>query len=107
MIVIDKGRKIAEGNVSEMLDPAITILEVQTLDDARCLELIRGSSWSTGLQDIRTAIRLRIDKADVPRLASWLVEQGVAITALQPKHSLEEYFLSITNPGHYVEPVSN
>ncbi|RYY46099.1 MAG: ABC transporter ATP-binding protein [Chitinophagaceae bacterium] len=107
MIVIDKGRKIAEGSVQEMLDPASTIVQIETTDNGRTWQLLASSEWASGLENSTPAIRLRMDKSRIPQLASWLISQNISLIALQPKHSLEEYFLSLTNPDNHVEPVSN
>lgn len=107
MIVIDKGKKIAEGKVSEMLDPASTIVQLETTDNTAAAILLQSSSWNTFLESSNGTIRFRMNKNDIPQLAAWLMQQNIGIVALQPKHSLEEYFLSLTNPENHVEPVSN
>lgn len=107
MIVIDKGKKIAEGAVSEMLDPATTIMQLETTANEQARAILQASRWSAFMETSGAGIRFRINRNDVPLLAAWLMQQGIGIVSLQPKHSLEDYFLSITNPGHHVEPVSN
>ena len=106
MIVINKGKKIAEGSVSEMLDPAATIVQLETTNDQATKILLLESAWAPSLE-ASPAIRFRMNKNDIPRLAAWLIEKQVGIISLQPKHSLEDYFLSLTNPENHVEPVSN
>lgn len=107
MIVIDRGRKIAEGSVTEMLDPSSTIVQLETTNNSKAKTLLQASLWNQFLETTATAIRFRMNKSDIPQLATWLTQQDVGIIALQPKHSLEDYFLSLTNPENHVEPVSN
>lgn len=107
MIVIDRGKKIVEGTVSEMLDPAATIVQLETTDNERAWHLLQQSQWASTAERPAGAIRFRMNKIDIPQLAAWLVQQEAGIIALQPKHSLEDYFLSLTNPHHHVEPVSD
>jgi len=107
MIVIDRGRKIAEGLVSEMLDPAATIVQLDTTDNIAARSLLQQSKWANFMEASPTAVRFRMNKSDIPQLAAWLTQQNIGIVALQPKHSLEDYFLSLTNPENHVEPVSN
>ncbi len=102
MIIIHKGKKITEGSVSELLDPSHTIVELQTTDDSKTLELIKASSWSTFLQPAKSGIRLQMNKVAIPSLAAWLTETGTGVLAINPKNSLEDYFLSLTNPANYV-----
>ncbi|MCP9751297.1 ABC transporter ATP-binding protein [Ferruginibacter sp. HRS2-29] len=107
MIIINKGKKIVEGVVSELLDPAKTVVELETLDNAAAFDLLKTSSWSGGLELSGKYIRLHMDKADIPALARQLSASGVGILSLQPRHSLEDYFLSLTNAENHVEPVTN
>lgn len=107
MIVIDRGRKIAEGNVAEMLDPASTIVQLETTDDQQAKSLLLSSSWSEYIEPNTGSTRLRMNKSDIPQMVNWLAQQGIGIVALKPRHSLEDYFLSLTNPENHVEPVSN
>ena len=107
MIIIHKGKKITEGVVSELLDPSHTIVELETTDNSRSLELLKQSPWADYLQFTHTAIRLQMNKNDIPALAAWLTETGIGIMSINPMNSLEDYFLSLTNPANYVEPAAN
>lgn len=107
MIVIDKGRKIAEGAVAEMLDPASTIVQLDTTNNEQAKILLQQSQWKSSLQATGAGIKFRMNKTDIPLLAAWLIQQDIGIVSLQPRHSLEDYFLSLTNPEKHVEPVSN
>lgn len=107
MIIIHKGKKITEGVVSELLDPSHTIVALETTDDIKTIELLKHSQWAHLLQPTKRAIRLQMNKNDIPVLASWLTETGTGIMAINPMNSLEDYFLSLTNPANYVEPAAN
>ena len=107
MIIIHKGKKITEGNVSELLDPSNTIVEIQTTNDAQTLELLKTSTWAVHLQFPNAPIRVQVNKTAIPALASWLAESGTGILSINPKNSLEDYFLSLTKPAAHVEPAAN
>lgn len=107
MIIINKGKKIVEGVVAELLDPAKTVVELETLDNAAAFELLKTTNWTSGIELSGKYIRLHMDKAEIPRLVSTLSTAGVNILSVQPRHSLEDYFLSLTNPEKHVEPVTN
>ncbi|HSN60183.1 MAG TPA: ABC transporter ATP-binding protein [Ferruginibacter sp.] len=107
MIIIHKGKKITEGVVSELLDPSHTIVALETTDDVKTIELLKQSQWAHHLQPAQTSIRLQMNKNDIPVLAAWLTETGTGIMSINPMNSLEDYFLSLTNPANYVEPVAN
>ena len=107
MIIIHKGKKITEGVVSELLDPSHTIVELETTDNNRSLQLLQSSRWADYLQSTASSIRLQMNKNDIPALAAWLTETSIGIMSINPLNSLEDYFLSITNPAKYVEPAAN
>ena len=107
MIIIHKGEKIVEGKVSELLDPANTIVEIGTTDDAASLKKLLQSEWSGSLESNSGKIRLKISKDAVPQLASSLQQMSIGLLSLQPRHSLEDYFLSLTNNDTHVQPFTN
>ena len=107
MIIIHKGEKIVEGNVAELLDPANTMVEINTTDDKTSLLKIQESKWTPFLENDKTNIRLRMNRADVPELVAYLHEMEVGILSVQPRHSLEDYFLSLTNNDTHVAAFTN
>ncbi len=107
MIIIHKGEKIVEGNVAELLDPANTLVEIATTDDAGALQKIKAGKWAANLEETPGKIRLRMNKNDVPQFASALQEMNIGVLGLQPRHSLEDYFLSLTNNDTHVQPFTN
>jgi ABC-2 type transport system ATP-binding protein len=48
-----------------------------------------------------------MNREDIPQLIRYLGEKGMDIVAVQPRHSLEAYFLSLTNNDTHVEPFAN
>jgi ABC-type multidrug transport system ATPase subunit len=107
MIIINKGSKVVEGNVSELLDPAKTILQLETTGNADALVFLRQSKWAHSIRAEAPIIKIQIDKSGIPELTTALVAAGIQLLSVQPKHSLEDYFLSLTTPGQYVEAVAN
>ena len=107
MIIIHNGKKIVEGKVAELLDPAETIIRIQTTDNAYAREKIVISEYADKLEDDLTELRLKMNKKDVPALAGKLTGWGVGILSIQPRHSLEDYFISLTNSESHVEPAKH
>jgi ABC-type multidrug transport system ATPase subunit len=107
MLIIDKGRKLAEGKVSELFDPADSVVHLVTTDDPVALYEIKKSGWVTALEPGDEEIRLRMHRNDIPLLAKFLVEHNVGILSLHTRHSLEEYFLSLTTSEQHVATFKN
>ncbi|MEO6254639.1 MAG: ABC transporter ATP-binding protein [Ferruginibacter sp.] len=101
MLIIHKGKKMVEGTVDELLDPSKALVKIETPDDAEAFEKIQRSKWHIYLQPGTMPIQLKMNKDEVPALIHDLVDMQVHILSINPTHSLEDYFLSLTTrPGH-------
>jgi ABC-type multidrug transport system ATPase subunit len=106
MIILHKGKKMVEGKVSELLDPAHSMIQLETTNDQLAKEKLLQSKWADTLQEGKS-IRLLMNKQAVPQLISDLVGLDVSILSVNSSHSLENYFLSLTTMSGHVEPFAN
>jgi ABC-type multidrug transport system ATPase subunit len=107
ILIINKGKKIVEGNAAELLDPAKTIVELETVNNMDTHNKLLESMWSAYLLPYTTAIKLQMNKTAIPDLTHYLINNGVGILSIKPRHSLEDYFLSLTTQQHHVDTVKN
>ncbi len=108
MLIIDKGNKIAEGNAAELFDPANTVVELHTTDSIATYEKLMSSSWTGNMSGRSGSIlTLRMHRNKIPELARDLVQMHVDIISLHARHSLEDYFISITSGKNHVEAGKN
>jgi ABC-type multidrug transport system ATPase subunit len=104
MLIIDKGKKIVEGKMTELFAPSETIVELQTNHAAEVYEKILKSGLKNYVLKRKGDIVLfRIHRSNVPGLVKHLVQMDIEIISLSPKHSLENYFLSLTTENQHVE----
>ncbi|MBC7625759.1 ABC transporter ATP-binding protein [Ferruginibacter sp.] len=106
MIILHKGKKMVEGNVSTLLDPAHTLIEIDTLNNEAAKQLLLQSAWAASLQG-NHQLQLMMDKTMVPQLINFLVANDVQILSVNTSHSLENYFLSLTTQSGHVEAFAN
>jgi ABC-2 type transport system ATP-binding protein len=107
MLIIHKGKKMVEGKVAELLDPSKSLVQIETGNDKETAAKLQHTRWSKFLQQDNGALQLRMSKEAVPELIADLAALQVQVFSVNPMHSLEEYFLSLTTrPGH-VESVTN
>jgi ABC-type multidrug transport system ATPase subunit len=106
MLIIDKGKKVAEGPVSDLLNPADTIVQVETLNNETARQTLLSSAWANLVQPGERVI-LRMHKKDIPDLTRFFVEHNTDIVSLQAKHSLEDFFLSLTTANQHVATYKN
>ena len=108
VLIIDKGKKLVEGNASELLDPSQTIVELQTIDNVFALQQLKQSEWSNKVQGQRNnTIVIKLDRKEIPALHSDLVNMQIQLLSLQPRHSLEDYFLQVTSGNQHVDTYTN
>ena len=108
VLIIDKGKKIIEGNATELFDPSQTIVELQTFDNAYAVQQLAISAWRQHIQPQRdSAILIKLDRQQIPQLHRDLVEMDIQVLSLQPRHSLEDYFLQVTSGNQHVDTYSN
>ena len=97
MLIIDKGKKVVEGSTGELLNPDKVQVEILSDNKQRTSTVVKESKWGADLLNTNNDIvLLEIQKIDIPELNKLLVEKQVNVFSLRIKHSLEDYFLSLT-----------
>jgi ABC-2 type transport system ATP-binding protein len=108
MLIIDKGKKMAEGKVTELFSPADTLVELETNDNVMTVERIMQSAWKN-IFDRHTAdkIIIKLHKNDIAAFVRFLVQEGIDVRSLSRRHSLEDYFLTLTTSNQHVDAFKN
>jgi ABC-type multidrug transport system ATPase subunit len=109
MLIMHRGAKIAEGKVSELLNPSDTLIEVQLEPDEEIAPFIRThGKWATCLQEASPSrLLFKMNPDDSPELMRLLVHQGASVRSMSARHSLEAYFLSLTHESDHVATAKN
>jgi ABC-type multidrug transport system ATPase subunit len=98
MLIIHKGNKVVEGNVKDLLNPEQMIINLSLVPNSNIHSIISNSSWNQYLLQLHSdSISVKMNPELVPQLNKWLVENNIGVTGISSRHSLEEYFLSLTN----------
>ncbi len=108
ILIIDKGHKLVEGTAAELFDTSQTIVQLNTTDNQMAVEKLANSSWKNNLKPMRDGhILIQLDQEAIPILNQFLVDQHIGVLLLQPRHSLEDYFLQITAGKQHVGTFTN
>jgi len=94
MLIINKGEKITEGGVQDLMSSLEMVLEMRSNDEQFFLEKLKERNILAEVKADR--VRVQIAEADIPAFLKNMVEDGVAITEMRQLRTLEEYFLNIT-----------
>ncbi|MBK6827398.1 MAG: ABC transporter ATP-binding protein [Chitinophagaceae bacterium] len=97
LLIIDNGRKVAEGKLDELLNPKTALVELAVTDTRAARQLLGQTDWIHNIHEksIRL-LRFEMEKSRIPELTRLLVSGGLDIQSIRPVHSLEEYFLAQT-----------
>lgn len=108
ILIIDKGHKLVEGTAAELFDTSQTIVQLNTTDNQLAVEKLTASNWKNNLKPMRDGqILIQLDQEAIPFLNQFLVDQQIGVLLLQPRHSLEDYFLQITAGKQHVGTFTN
>jgi len=97
MVIINRGKSMVEGNVSELLTGSRMKVSYVTNDNKQTLELLANSDFKqfvTGIE--KEKLTLLIEHENIPELNNFLSNEGVKVYSIEPIRSLEEYFISMT-----------
>ena len=104
VLIIDKGRKVVEGKMSELFDPEKTTIELQVNNIDEVYEKLKHSElkqYLSGKQGNYIVFHMHRNLFSV--LVKNLVQMNIEIISLSSKQSLENYFLSLTTENQHVE----
>ena len=108
MLIVDKGKKMVEGHVQELFDPSAMLVELQVINQEVAVATIEGSIWKSNLQKQQQDVFIfKMAKKEIPALNTYLANHGVEVLSLQQRHSLEDYFLSLTSANQHVQAFAN
>ena len=98
LLIIHKGKKIAEGNMNELLSPEQSRIEVETRS-AKEFELrLKQTDWANKIISINgQKITMQMKREEVPSFVQRMAEMKQDIFSIHKKNSLEDYFLSLTS----------
>lgn len=104
VVVLNNGRIVAQGKVSELLNSDYEIIEVHTSQGARALDIVKDKEYVKSVEKIPRGFKVKIDKGNSSKLNSELVNNHIDVLYLIPdSQSLESYFIELINRGEQVD----
>jgi ABC-type multidrug transport system ATPase subunit len=97
MIIINKGTTKVEGYVKDLLNAKKLKVSFEVNDEEKTNRLLAQSDWINKLESqAKTIFMFSLENDEIADLNRYLVENGIAVSAVIPTRSLEDYFLKIT-----------
>nr|WP_262901485.1 ABC transporter ATP-binding protein [Flavihumibacter profundi] len=108
MLIIDKGKKMMEGTVSDLFHSTNCRVHIKVQDPEKTRQVISASKWSDALESgTDGALVIRMDQFEVPELSRLIINAGIGLLSVRPANSLEDYFLSLTAGKQHVANFTN
>ena len=97
LLIIHKGKKIAEGKMQELLNPEQTKVEIETTEAATLEQKLKTTPWAGRIiSSSGQKLLMQMKRDDIPVFIRQMAEMKQDIYAIHKKNSLEDYFLSLT-----------
>ncbi len=100
MAIINKGRLVVQGDVEQLLNSESDIFSVKIDRPEEAADLLKTREWVESVKVLSGTITVNIKEQLVPVMTELLVQSGFHIFAIQPRRSLEDYFLSLLEADH-------
>jgi ABC-type multidrug transport system ATPase subunit len=98
MVIINKGRSIVEGNVSDLMNGENLILRLEASPMPAAKNVLLAWKPTLLWDNVGdSSIQFPIEKSEIPYLTKLLVEQNIEIYSLEAKRTLEDYFIKIVS----------
>ena len=96
MIIINKGKTIVQGNVSELLNSQELIVSFTVSDTANTKAIIQQSVYAASfLYEKETQIFLQITHPQIALINTLFCDAQISVYAIETKRKLEDYFLKL------------
>jgi ABC-type multidrug transport system ATPase subunit len=98
MVIIDKGKSVIQGNVSELLNKQELIVSFEVDQPEKALKVLTENIKEEISGNIENKIlQLQIAYNDIPKINQMLFDKGVNVFGIDSKRKLEDYFLKLVN----------
>lgn len=98
MVIINNGKSIIEGEVSQLLNAEELIVNIEVNNLQIAENIIRNDFKNIQVvSGVVNRLQLYMNKTQVPALNKALVQNGVEVYSIESKRKLEDYFIKIIN----------
>ena len=97
MAIINLGKLIKIGSVHDLLNEADTyITEIKAKPVVKTKKILKDSKFVSFIEESNGIFKVKIANKDLSQLIRNLVKADIDVSAIVPRTSLEDYFLSLT-----------
>jgi len=98
MVIINRGKTIIQGSVSELLNAQELIVSIKVDDVRKSCQLIENASSTATIDHVENdSIQLHLTQEMIPTINKLFCDNGVQVFSIEVKRKLEDYFLKLIN----------
>ena len=96
MVIINKGKTVVQGSVTELLNSQDLIVAFKVNDTEKALNLVKSSSLNLVIENVEdNNLFIHISQEKIPVLNKLFCDQGILVYSIEAKRKLEDYFLKL------------
>ena len=97
LVVINKGKAVAQGSVRELLSNEDLLVDMEVTDGDELARNLKGSEYESFLRAQNgNEFRFNLPKEKLPALNVFIIQKGIGLVSTNYRKRLEDYFLRIT-----------
>jgi len=94
MVIINKGKTVIEGKVSELLNNEEMLVKIQVDNPKKCLEIIKASfDQISEAKAINEEVEMVMNPKLIPEINQLITKNDIRVFAIEQKKKLEDYFI--------------
>lgn len=94
MVIINKGKTVIEGKVSELLNNEQMLVKIQVDKPKKCLEIIKASfNQISEAKAIDEEVEMVMNPKLIPEINQLITKNDIRVFAIEQKKKLEDYFI--------------
>ena len=94
MVIINKGKTVIEGKVSELLNNEQMLVKIQVDKPKKCLEIIKASfNQISEAKAINEEVEMVMNPKLIPEINQLITKNDIRVFAIEQKKKLEDYFI--------------
>lgn len=98
--IISLGKMITSGSMDALLKQSdFFITEIKVDSVSKAVELLSSLDWIHRIESSDDSVSVNLEKEKIPELVQFLVQNNIQVSAVIPRTSLEEVYLSKIGPG--------
>ena len=94
MVIINKGKTVIEGKVSELLNNEEMLVKIQVDNPKKCLEIVKASfNQISEAKAMEEEVEMVMNPKLIPEINELITKNNIRVFAIEQKKKLEDYFI--------------